>query len=46
MITDTAVVRYPPYHRRSDTPDKIDYDRMARVVLGISRVVLDLAKGR
>lgn len=46
MITDTAIFRYPQYHRRSDTPDKIDYDRMARVVSGISRVVSDLANGR
>jgi len=45
MITDTAVFRYPHYHRRSDTPDKIDYDRMVRVVSGTSRVILDLANG-
>jgi Zn-dependent M28 family amino/carboxypeptidase len=45
MITDTAIFRYPQYHRRSDTPDKIDYDRMVRVVSGISRVILDLANG-
>ena len=45
LITDTAVFRYPHYHRRSDTPDKIDYDRMVRVVSGINRVILDLANG-
>jgi Zn-dependent M28 family amino/carboxypeptidase len=44
MITDTAIFRYPHYHRRSDTPDKLDYDRMSRAVSGISRVVADLAK--
>jgi hypothetical protein len=43
MITDTAVFRYPNYHRRSDTPDKIDYDRMTRVVTGVDRVIRDLA---
>ncbi|HEX6529859.1 MAG TPA: M28 family peptidase, partial [Burkholderiales bacterium] len=31
MITDTAFYRYPHYHRASDTPDKLDYERMARV---------------
>jgi hypothetical protein len=46
MITDTAVFRYPHYHRRSDTPDKIDYDRMTRVVAGVNRVVRDLANIR
>jgi hypothetical protein len=45
MITDTAIFRYPHYHGRSDTPDKIDYDRMVRVVSGISRVILDLVNG-
>lgn len=39
MITDTAPFRYPHYHEESDTPDKLDYERMARVVAGISRVV-------
>ena len=46
MITDTAIFRYPHYHRRSDTPDKLDYDRMARTVSGVSRIVLDLANSR
>lgn len=46
MITDTAPFRYPHYHRSSDTPDKLDYDRMTRVVLGIGRVVAAMAEGR
>ena len=41
MITDTAVFRYPYYHRRSDTAEKLDYDRMVRVVSGLSRVIFD-----
>lgn len=45
MITDTAVFRYPQYHKRSDTPDRIDYDRMVRVVSGIGGVIHDLASG-
>ncbi len=44
MVTDTAPFRYPHYHKASDTPDKVDYDRMARVVLGLKRVVLKLAE--
>ena len=36
MITDTAPFRYPHYHQRSDTPDKLDYDSFARVVWGLS----------
>lgn len=43
MVTDTALFRYVHYHTADDTPDKIDYARMARVVTGISRVVADLA---
>lgn len=39
MVTDTAIFRYPYYHKPGDTPDKVDYDRMARVVLGLKRVV-------
>ena len=43
MLTDTAPYRYPHYHLASDTPDKLDYDRTARVVAGITRVVEDIA---
>lgn len=43
MVTDTALFRYEHYHTMEDTPDKIDYARMARVVNGISRVVAELA---
>lgn len=42
MVTDTAPFRYAHYHTPSDTPDKLSYDRMARVVSGIFRVILDL----
>ena len=43
MITDTALFRYKYYHSPEDTPEKIKYDRMARVVGGIARVVGELA---
>lgn len=43
MITDTAPFRYPYYHEATDTPDKVDYDRLALVVEGLDRMVLRLA---
>lgn len=43
MVTDTAPFRYPHYHRETDTPDKLDFDRTARVVDGLIRVVEDLS---
>jgi hypothetical protein len=42
MVTDTAPFRYPHYHTPQDTPDKLDYERLARVVTGIARVVREL----
>jgi Zn-dependent M28 family amino/carboxypeptidase len=43
MVTDTAPFRYPHYHTLRDTPDKLDYDRLARVVKGLQGVLHDLA---
>ena len=43
MITDTALFRYAYYHDPKDTPDKLDYPRTARVVMGLSQVVKALA---
>ncbi len=43
MLTDTALYRNPNYHARTDTPDTIDYERLARVVKGLESVVADLA---
>jgi hypothetical protein len=37
MITDTALYRYPHYHTAQDTPDKVDYERLARVVRELER---------
>lgn len=44
MVTDTAPFRYHFYHEADDTPEKLDYARMARVVAGIERVVADLSE--
>lgn len=46
MVTDTAEFRYDYYHETEDTPDKLDYDRMARVTSGLAQVVRDLANWR
>lgn len=42
MVTDTAMFRYPHYHEAEDTPDKMDFERMARVVRGLEKVVDEL----
>jgi hypothetical protein len=43
MITDTAPFRYRHYHRPTDTPDKVDYDKLARVTAGLVPVIRRLA---
>jgi Zn-dependent M28 family amino/carboxypeptidase len=39
MVTDTAAFRYPHYHGVGDTPDKVDYERLARIVSGLEQVI-------
>ena len=46
MVTDTAPFRYPHYHSRADTPEKLDYERMARVVAGLERVIERLVQSQ
>lgn len=43
MITGTAPFRNRNYHERTDRPDSLDYDHMARVVDGVARVAARLA---
>jgi Zn-dependent M28 family amino/carboxypeptidase len=43
MLTDTAPFRYPYYHTAQDTPDKVGYESLARVVKGVEAVVRDLS---
>ena len=43
MITDTALFRYEYYHAQEDLPNKIDYERMARVVAGIAQIIKQYA---
>ena len=41
LVTDTAYLRYPWYHTEQDTPERLDYERMAEVVRGLHAIVLD-----
>jgi len=46
MITDTAFYRNQSYHLPHDTPDTLDYERMAQVIQGVYGYVLHLAGGK
>ena len=46
MITDTAFQRNPNYHTPDDTPDTLDYARMAMVIDGTCASVLALGAER
>jgi hypothetical protein len=46
MVTDTAPFRYAHYHQETDTPDKLDYERLARVTAGLRTVIADLSDAR
>jgi len=43
MVTDTAFYRYAHYHSAGDTPEKLDYSAMARVVVGLQHAFAFLA---
>ena len=43
MITDTAFYRNRNYHTADDTPEKLDYRRMAMVVAEVYAAVIDLS---
>lgn len=44
MITDTSNFRYPYLHGMDDTPDKLDFEAMARITVGMSKVIVRLAQ--
>lgn len=44
MITDTAFYRNPHYHTARDTPETLDYARMAMTVQGVHAAVMALAR--
>ena len=39
MVTDTAFLRNKAYHAADDTPDKLDYPRMAKVVVAVFETI-------
>lgn len=43
MITDTAPFRYRWYHTPEDTPDKLNFERFARVVEGVEAALAAVA---
>jgi Zn-dependent M28 family amino/carboxypeptidase len=43
MVTDTAPFRYPYYHTTDDTPDKLVYPQMTRVVDGLIAMTREIA---
>lgn len=43
MVTDTAELRNPNYHRMSDTPDSLDYGFMGGVVRAVAGAVAETA---
>ncbi len=43
MVTDTADLRNPHYHRATDTPDTLDYGFMAKVAEVVVRALKELA---
>lgn len=44
MITDTAFYRNFNYHTGKDTAEKLDYNRMSKVVKGVHTIVIEAAK--
>jgi len=45
MVTDTAFYRYAHYHSAHDTPDRLDYRAMARVVGGLAKALSVIPDG-
>lgn len=46
MLTDTSFLRNPHYHEASDTPDTLDYERMAEVTIGVAGALQRLSRSR
>ena len=44
MITDTAFYRYPYYHTAKDTPEKLDYSRLAEVTDALAKTFVAIAQ--
>ncbi len=46
MVTDTSYLRNPHYHRETDLPETLDYERMSRVAIGVAGAMARLGGGR
>lgn len=46
MLTDTALFRYPHYHRLTDLPERLDYRAMAELVRGLTGTLAALDERR
>jgi len=44
MVTDTSNFRFPYLHGEEDTPDKVDFEAMARITVGLAKVIVKLAQ--
>jgi Zn-dependent M28 family amino/carboxypeptidase len=44
MITDTSFLRNPNYHEATDTPDTLDYGRIAEATIGVAGGIARLAR--
>ena len=43
MITDTSFLRNPHYHQPTDTPETLDYERLAQATLGLAGAIARIA---
>jgi hypothetical protein len=43
ILTDTSFLRNPHYHLPTDTPDTLNYSRMAQITLGVAGAISHLA---
>lgn len=43
MVTDTAFLRNPNYHKNSDLPETLDYAKMAEMLIGLKESLLKFA---
>jgi hypothetical protein len=44
MVTDTAVVRNPNYHRSTDTPDTLDYELLTKLTAALAKAIRRVAR--
>ncbi len=44
MVTDTAFFRYPYYHSPEDTPDKLNFPKLAKATVGLFQCMSSIAK--